>query len=98
MAKALQAADSAVVLLGNIATAHPQYSLVRALAEVIATASGATLGMLPEAANTVGGWLAGVLPHRGPAGAAAGKPRDERPRDAGTAARGLPAVRRGTGA
>jgi NADH-quinone oxidoreductase subunit G len=70
MAKALTAAGNAVVLLGNIAGAHPQYSLIRALADVIATASGATLGMLPEAANTAGGWLAGVLPHRGPAGAA----------------------------
>jgi len=70
MAKALQAADSAVVLLGNIATAHPQYSLIRALAGAIASASGATLGILPEAANSVGGWLAGVLPHRGPAGTA----------------------------
>jgi len=68
MAKALTEADSAVVLLGNIATMHPQYSLIRALAEVIASASGASLGMLPEAANTVGGWLAGTLPHRGPAG------------------------------
>jgi len=68
MAKALTDADSAVVLLGNIATAHPQYSLIRALAEVIASASGATLGILPEAANSVGGWLAGVLPHRGTAG------------------------------
>jgi NADH-quinone oxidoreductase subunit G len=70
MAKALTEAGNAVVLLGNIAITHPQYSLVRALADVIATASGATLGVLPEAANTVGGWLAGVLPHRGPAGAA----------------------------
>ncbi len=70
MAKALTAAGNAVVLLGNIASAHPQYSLIRALADVIATASGATLGILPEAANTAGGWLAGVLPHRGPAGAA----------------------------
>jgi NADH-quinone oxidoreductase subunit G len=68
MAKALTEADNAVVLLGNIATMHPQYSLIRALAEVIASASGASLGMLPEAANTVGGWLAGTLPHRGPAG------------------------------
>ncbi|MGD8875874.1 MAG: NADH-quinone oxidoreductase subunit NuoG [Gammaproteobacteria bacterium] len=70
MAKALAEAGNAVVLLGNIAVTHPQYSLIRALADVIATASGATLGVLPEAANTVGGWLAGVLPHRGPAGAA----------------------------
>jgi NADH-quinone oxidoreductase subunit G len=68
IAAALKKAENAVILLGNIATAHPQYSLIRALAEVIATASGATLGVLPEAANTVGGWMAGVLPHRGPAG------------------------------
>jgi NADH-quinone oxidoreductase subunit G len=70
MAGALTEAGNAVVLLGNIAMTHPQYSLIRALADVIASASGATLGVLPEAANTVGGWLAGVLPHRGPAGAA----------------------------
>jgi NADH-quinone oxidoreductase subunit G len=68
IAAALKKAENAVVLLGNIATAHPQYSLIRALADVIADATGATLGILPEAANTVGGWLAGTLPHRGPAG------------------------------
>jgi NADH-quinone oxidoreductase subunit G len=68
IAAALKKAENAVVLLGNIATAHPQYSLIRALADVIADATGATLGILPEAANSVGGWLAGVLPHRGPAG------------------------------
>jgi len=74
IAQALQKADDAVVLLGNIAMAHPQYSLIRALAEVVAEATNATLGMLPEAGNSVGGWLAGVLPHRGPAGAALAEP------------------------
>jgi len=74
IAVALKKADNAVVLLGNIAVTHPQYSLIRALADVIAEATGATLGMLPEAANSVGGWLAGVLPHRGPAGAAVAVP------------------------
>jgi len=68
MAAALQAADSASVLLGNVASAHPQYSLLKALAGVIAAASGASLGILPDAANSVGGWLAGAVPHRGPAG------------------------------
>ena len=38
---------------------------------VIASASGATLGILPDAANSVGGWLAGAVPHRGPAGSSA---------------------------
>jgi len=68
MADALKAADSAIVLLGNTAAAHPQASLVRALAGVIAAASGAVSGFLPESANSVGGWLAGTVPHRGPAG------------------------------
>jgi NADH-quinone oxidoreductase subunit G len=74
MAVALGEAGKPAVLLGNIATAHPSYSLLKALAAVIAQASGATPGILPEAANSAGGWLAGVLPHRGPAGSAvAGK-------------------------
>jgi NADH-quinone oxidoreductase subunit G len=68
MAEALRGAGNRTLLLGNTATAHPQYSLLAALAAVIAGASGAVLGHLPEAANSVGGWLAGVLPHRGPAG------------------------------
>jgi NADH-quinone oxidoreductase subunit G len=68
MADALKAADSATVLLGNTAAAHPQASLIRALAGVIAAASGAVFGFLPESANSVGGWLAGTVPHRGPAG------------------------------
>ena len=70
MAQALQAADKATVLLGNVAMAHPQFSLIKALAGVIAAASGATLGVLTDGANGAGGWLAGVLPHRGPAGTA----------------------------
>jgi NADH-quinone oxidoreductase subunit G len=68
MAQALGGTGNRTILLGNTATAHPQYSLLAALAAVIASASGAALGHLPEAANSVGGWLAGMLPHRGPAG------------------------------
>ena len=71
IAQALRDAVRPAVLLGNTATMHPQASLLTALAAVIATASGASLGHLPEAANSAGGWLAGVLPHRGPAGAPA---------------------------
>ena len=70
MATALKDADQATVLLGSVAINHPQYSLIRALAQVIAERSGAVLGLLPEAANSAGGWLAGVLPHRGPGGSA----------------------------
>ena len=70
MAQALKDADKATVLLGNVASAHPQFSLLKALAGTIAAASGAVLGVLTDGANAAGGWLAGVLPHRGPAGAA----------------------------
>ncbi|MCK5480880.1 MAG: NADH-quinone oxidoreductase subunit G [Gammaproteobacteria bacterium] len=70
MAAALKEAEKGAVLLGSIAIAHPQYSLIKALAALIATASGTTLGVLPEAVNSVAAWLAGVLPHRGPAGRA----------------------------
>ena len=70
MAEALKDADAATVLLGNAAMAHRQYSVLKALAGVIADASGATLGVLTDGGNSAGGWLAGVLPHRGPAGSA----------------------------
>jgi NADH-quinone oxidoreductase subunit G len=74
MAQALKDADRATVLLGNAAAAHPQFSVIKALAAIIAAASGAVPGILTDGANSAGGWLAGVLPHRGPAGAAVPTP------------------------
>jgi len=72
MAEQLINGERATVLLGNLAAAHPLFSQLRALAVFIAEASGASLGYLPEAANSVGAWLTGVLPHR----AVGGKPTD----------------------
>lgn len=63
--------EPAAVLLGNLASVHPAFSQLRALAGFIARRCGASLGYLPEAANSAGAWLAGVLPHRGVAGQAA---------------------------
>jgi len=57
-------ADDAIVLLGNIATAHPQFSLLRSLAGLIAKLSNSKLGYLSEGANSSGAWLAGAVPHR----------------------------------
>lgn len=54
----------ATVLLGNLAMAHPAFAQLRALAGFIALSCQASFGYLPEAANSVGGWLAGALPHR----------------------------------
>jgi NADH-quinone oxidoreductase subunit G len=57
-------ADSAIVLLGNLATAHPQFSILRTLAGLIAKLSYSKLGYLSESANSSGAWLAGAVPHR----------------------------------
>ncbi|MFT5643291.1 MAG: NADH-quinone oxidoreductase subunit G [Janthinobacterium sp.] len=46
--------NRAAVLLGNAATQHPQASSLHAAAQWIAEHTGATLGYLTEAANTVG--------------------------------------------
>lgn len=67
-AKALKEAGNKVVLLGSIATQHPEFATLRALASVIAAQTGASFGYLGESANTVGAWLAGVVPHRLSAG------------------------------
>lgn len=64
VAQALKDGERAGVLLGALAVAHPDYSVLRALAARIATAAGASLGELPEAANSAGAWIAGAVPHR----------------------------------
>lgn len=51
------------VLLGNLAQHHHQYADLHALAQVIAELSGAVLGFLGEAANSVGAYIAGAVPH-----------------------------------
>ncbi len=65
------AGEAATIFLGNIASQHPQYSILRALSHAIAVQTGATLAYLPEAANAAGAWLAGSIPHRLAGGASA---------------------------
>jgi NADH-quinone oxidoreductase subunit G len=62
-----------LILLGALAEAHPDYTLLKALARVIAEATKCRLGFLPAAANSVGAHLAGALPHVLP-GAAPAEP------------------------
>ncbi|MEM6998442.1 MAG: NADH-quinone oxidoreductase subunit NuoG [Pseudomonadota bacterium] len=64
IADKLTVAEDAIVLVGNIATAHPQYSMIRSLAGLIAKLSNSKLGYLSENANTSGAWLVGAVPHR----------------------------------
>jgi len=68
IAENLKKAENSVVFLGGLSVQHPNYSTLRALAAVISENTGATLGYLAESANTVGAWLAGVVPHRQEAG------------------------------
>jgi NADH-quinone oxidoreductase subunit G len=53
------------VLLGNAAAHHPQASSLLALAQWIGQQTGATVGYLTEAANTVGAQLVGAQPGNG---------------------------------
>lgn len=64
IAESLKDCDEALILLGNIARRHAAYSVVRALASVIADMTGAKLGEVTEGPNSAGASLAGVLPHR----------------------------------
>jgi len=58
----LAGGEPAAVFLGNFATHHPQAALTENLAQRIAAVTGAHFGVLGEAANSVGGHLAGALP------------------------------------
>ncbi|MGB5396136.1 MAG: molybdopterin-dependent oxidoreductase, partial [Gammaproteobacteria bacterium] len=66
--KQLQQADNSSVLLGEQAAMHPDFSVLCALASAIAELTGSRFGYLSQGANAAGAWLAGALPHRGPAG------------------------------
>ncbi len=52
----------AAVYLGNFSQHHPQYSVIHSLAGAIANATDAQFGVLGEAANSVGAYLAGATP------------------------------------
>ena len=65
IARSLASGERAAVLLGNFAQQHPQAAQLAALAERIAALCGASFGFLGEAANSVGGYLAGAVPFGG---------------------------------
>ena len=59
----------AAILLGQHALNHAEATNLLALAQLIATLSGASVGLLADA-NSAGAWVAGCVPHRGAGGAA----------------------------
>ncbi|HEV2220199.1 MAG TPA: molybdopterin-dependent oxidoreductase, partial [Casimicrobiaceae bacterium] len=65
IAASLLTGERRAILLGNYAVQHPEASQIAALARALASITGASLGVLTEAANTVGGHVAGALPQRG---------------------------------
>jgi len=62
IAKSLMGGERKAILLGNAAAHHARASSLLALANWIGTQTGATVGFLGEAANTVGAQLVGALP------------------------------------
>lgn len=62
IAKSLQSGERNAILLGNAAAHHAHASSLLALANWIGEQTGASVGYLTEAANTVGAQLAGALP------------------------------------
>ena len=65
IAASLKQGERKAVLLGNLAQHHPRYAELHALAQQIAELVGAKFGFLGEAANSVGGYLAGAVPGEG---------------------------------
>jgi len=65
IAKSLLGGERKAVLLGNAAAHHGKASSLLMLANWIAQQTGATVGYLTEAANTVGAQLVGAVPGAG---------------------------------
>ncbi len=62
IAKSLLGGERKAILLGNAAAHHAKASSLLAIAQWIAENTGASVGYLTEAANTVGAQLVGALP------------------------------------
>lgn len=58
----LKAAETAAIILGAEVQNHPDYSAIYAAAQALAQATGAKLGILPQAANSVGAAVLDVVP------------------------------------
>jgi NADH-quinone oxidoreductase subunit G len=65
VAASLLSGERKAVLLGNAAAQHPQAGNLLAIANWIAAQTGASVGYLTEAANTVGAQLVGAVPKNG---------------------------------
>jgi NADH-quinone oxidoreductase subunit G len=71
IAKSLGSGQRVGILLGNSAQQHPRAGELHAATQALAGILGARFGFLGEAANSVGGYLAGCVPGPGGLNAAA---------------------------
>ena len=62
IAQSLVSGANRAIFLGNLAQHHPQVSQLHRLAQDLSKIADASFGFLGEAANSVGGYLAGALP------------------------------------
>jgi NADH-quinone oxidoreductase subunit G len=71
IAQSLASGRKVAVWLGNLAVQHARASELQMLAQEIARLTGGSFGFIGEAANSVGGYLAGAVPGAGGLNAAA---------------------------
>jgi NADH-quinone oxidoreductase subunit G len=74
IADSLKNAERGLIVLGQLAVQHPDYSILNELAGAIGESLNVVCSVLPAAGNTVGAWQAGVVPHRLAGGSAVDKP------------------------
>ena len=74
IAQQLSEGERRVILLGALAQRDPAFADLRLVASVLAEATGATLGYLPEGGNAAGAHLVGFLPGRTVGGHAVASP------------------------
>jgi NADH-quinone oxidoreductase subunit G len=60
IAQSLTSGKNAAIFLGNFAQHHPAGAQLHALVQALADLTGARFGFLGEAANSVGGYIAGA--------------------------------------
>ncbi|HLP81030.1 MAG TPA: NADH-quinone oxidoreductase subunit NuoG [Nitrosomonas sp.] len=62
IASSLMEHSPAAIYLGNLSQHHPEYSRIKLLSGLLAQVTGASFGILGEAANSVGAHWAGAIP------------------------------------
>lgn len=68
IARVLKEQEQTYIMLGDFAVQHKEAAYLRELLTLIGTLSSSRFGQVTEGANGSGAWLAGAVPHRGPAG------------------------------